>query len=292
MSDGVKDSGDKSTDLIPIPSKGTREVVGIKLEKLEKNQKYKNFIDVSGKQVTYENVDFSYSVFERGYFHKSVFKNCNFTGVRFFNCNFRTATFESCDFKYSDFQNTIIPADEVFRNLPTYPNVRRDLLQSLRKNSISVGDYEAEKKIILLEIEAKKEHLRNAIKQDSSYYQQKYGTWQKKLKLRWSSATLWFDGFFWGHGEKLLRVPLFLLYLLIFVSVCQAVFTHGIWANTGDQILTILKESFLHFFFVLFDVPNSGTLKAFTVLNIIMILAKFLSLGVVISALFRRLSHR
>ena len=75
-------------------------------------------IDVSGKKQVFERVDFSYSIFTRGYFHQAEFRSCDFTGTRFVDCNFRNTIFEDCSFSYSDFTGCRIETDEILKNLP------------------------------------------------------------------------------------------------------------------------------------------------------------------------------
>jgi hypothetical protein len=137
-------------------------------------------IDVSGKKQIFEHVDFSYSIFTRGYFHQAEFKGCNFTGTRFVDCNFRNAVFEDCSFGYCDFSGCRIETDEILKNLPDRPNVRRELLQIMRKNALSMGDVAAGRAFVIAELAAKKEHLRRAWKQDEKYYRKKYGGFQKQ----------------------------------------------------------------------------------------------------------------
>ena len=59
------------------------------------NRKFLHFIfeDFAAREVTFEECDFSYSVFNRAYLYKAKFIKCHFTGARFMDCNFRSATF-------------------------------------------------------------------------------------------------------------------------------------------------------------------------------------------------------
>src|SRR3546814_13073740 len=88
---------------------------------------------------------FSYSVFTRAYFHETTFANCKFVGAQFIDCNFRNAKLRRTDFSYARFNGTTIPTDQIIQCLPSWPNVRRELLQMLRRNAASFGDYGSKK---------------------------------------------------------------------------------------------------------------------------------------------------
>src|SRR3546814_13629509 len=65
---------------------------------------------------------------------------------QFIDCNFRNAKLSRTDFSYARFNGTTIPTDQIIQCLPSWPNVRRELLQMLRRNAASVGDYGSEKR--------------------------------------------------------------------------------------------------------------------------------------------------
>lgn len=116
---------------------------------LEKKD-FRNLIleDVEGKAVVYRECDFSYSILIRGYFHKATFERCKFIGTRFVTTNFRSATFEECDFSYVDFDRCVIPVPQVLANLPTFANVRWELLHNLRANTRALGDTRHESDLV------------------------------------------------------------------------------------------------------------------------------------------------
>jgi uncharacterized protein YjbI with pentapeptide repeats len=84
--------------------------------------------DVAGKEIEYDGCNFSAAIIERGYFFHAKFRNCTFIGVRFIDCNFRQATFEQCKFDYADFNRCVLPAPQILANLPSFANVRWELL--------------------------------------------------------------------------------------------------------------------------------------------------------------------
>src|SRR3546814_2437995 len=76
---------------------------------------------------------------------------CKFVGAQFIDCNFRNAKLRRTDFSYARFNGTTIPTDQIIQCLPSWPNVRRELLQMLRRNAASVGDYGSEKAFVVRE---------------------------------------------------------------------------------------------------------------------------------------------
>lgn len=252
-----------------------------------------HFTDVSGKGATFENFDFSYCIFTRGYFHKATFSSCRFVGAHFVDCNFRNATFRDCDFSYSSFSGTRIPTKEILNNLPSWPNVRRDLLQILRKNAASVGDYKSEKVFIIREIDAEKEHYRRAWRRDEPYYQSKFRSRLKWLFAGFKFLALNIDSFVWGHGERLWKTPIALAILIvIFSGILTAA---GI---PGTESIT-LKETINHFYMAIiynmnlfFGLTYAPNIDRLLIIDWLVVSARFVVIGLIVAALYRRLSHR
>ena len=139
------------------------------------------FRNTGAKELTFQNCDFSFCVFERAYFHACEFINCKFIGARFIDCNFRGAIFDGCSFEYAIFKSTLVSLAEMLKNLPAWPNVRRELLRDLRLNAESIGDAEAVKEYVREELTASREHLKKAREGKESYYASKYKGVRKKL---------------------------------------------------------------------------------------------------------------
>lgn len=255
--------------------------------------KHAQLIDVSGKKQAFEQVDFSYSLITRGYFHLASFKQCNFTGTRFVDCNFRNACFEECDFSYSDFSGCRIETDEILKNLPDRPNVRRELLQILRKNALSIGDVSAGRAFVIAELVAKKEHLRRAWMQDESYYKRKYSGFRKRAVVLIQRIGLWLDGFLWGHGEKLWNLPISALVILAAFSLISSM----AWASSVvdpsvSQLMAMFKSYMVYYVSLFLDAPYRESLTHIVVIDWIVVIFRYVSLGILVSGLFRWLSHR
>ncbi|MGO7793022.1 pentapeptide repeat-containing protein [Rhizobium ruizarguesonis] len=250
-------------------------------------------VDVSGKKQTYEEVDFSYSIFTRGYFHQAEFRACNFTGTRFVDCNFRNATFADCNFSYSDFTGCRIETDEVLRNLPDWPNVRRELLQILRKNALSIGDVAAGRAFVIAELAAKKEHLRRAWKQEESYYRKKYGGFRKQSLVLGKRIGLWLDGFLWGHGEKLWKLPIAAIAILaVFSAVSSATWASSLVDPSVSQLMIMFKSFMIYYISLFLDAPYRDNLPHIVAFDWMVVIFRYVGLGILVSGLFRWLSHR
>jgi len=258
-----------------------------------KKHQHSFFTDVNGKNACFEGFDFSYCIFTRAYFHNASFSNCAFYGTHFIDCNFRNAKFRNCKLDYSTFRETKIPTSELLNNLPSWPNVRRELLQNLRRNAAMLGDYQSEKIFVIKEIDAKKEHYRRAWKQDEQYYREKYGTPLKRIAAGLKFLGLKLDNFAWGHGERLWMTLISLLVLLCALSLIVTVV--GIpdidSAQLGSLVAFFLKVLVHHINLFLGVSDNSG-IKGILFIDWIIVVARFLIIGVIVAALYRRLSHR
>lgn len=269
-----------------------KKIVSSKIPVDEKSLTHIKLHDVNGKRQKYIDVNFSYSIIERGYFHQATFENCKFIGTRFIDCVFRSAEFRNCNFRYSDFSGTIVATEQMFENLPDFPNNRRSLLQSLRKNAVSVGDYESEKKIILKEIDAKKEHLRLARKLTTSYYRTKFGGWKKRTSVYLQSVGLWFENAIWGHGEKLIRFPIFLITLSAVLAVIHVILLQDISLMTVGEIFNNVFRAFKELLLKLVNVEIANPSNFNLLITVLIEVAKYLIWGVVAATLYRRLTHR
>ncbi len=258
-----------------------------------KTHQHSHFCDVNGRDATFEGFDFSYCVFIRAYFHNATFSNCKFVGSHFIDCNFRNSNIRDCDFSYSTFNGTRIPTQEILGNLPSWPNVRREFLQTLRRNATSVGDYKSERVFVIKEIDSEKEHYRRAWRRDEPYYQKKY-----KQQFRWLRAgatllTLKMDNFLWGHGERLWKSFIALVVILVVLSAVLTASTLSSFNKTTLQDVWLHFEAAIVYHVDLFlGLPNSSGIKGVLFLDWTVGVMRFLIVGVIVAALYRQLSHR
>lgn len=252
-----------------------------------------HFIDLVAKGTTFKNCNFSHSIFTRAYFRNAKFIDCKFIGACFYDCNFRHAELHNCDFKYANFQHTLIPASEIIANLPEWPNVKRELLQSHRSNAQSLGDNDAAQIYIREEMAALREHYRRAREKKEAYYAAKYKGINKWLEVRWRSFTLWLGWITWGYGEYpliLLRFAvLSLIALGIIVTLQTSAFFQGMML---PQIGIAAWEGSKSTIFIFLGVPSAELLSVHWILSIIIVLLRYVLLGLFISVIFRRFSKR
>jgi len=249
-----------------------------------------NCEDISGKKVRFERVNFSFSVFTRAYFNGAPFVECRFTGCRFYSCNFRGAEFSQCDFKYSFFDQTIIPTKEIIANAPEWPNVRRELMQILRANAISVGDIESQMASVREEMKARRDHLRRARERSEDYYRKKYSGFYNWCIVRWQSLWLWMDRNLLGYGEHIGRAVFGSAVLLVIIAIIQFL-TSFDSSQSFTEVSLYLWSTVQYIFFLLLDVPDTEVRDP-VFLAIIVILLRYFLIGLLVSALFRKLSHR
>ena len=289
-------------NTLPVPADAPADVVEYKPAQFEhvkltesgpKNFKHAFLTDVSGKGEEFEGIDFSYCTFTRGYFHKAKFRECKFTGARFTDCNFRGASFTDCDFRYADFTGTRIETSEILKSLPDEPNIRRELLQILRKNALSLGDVGSSRQFVIAEIAAKRDHLRRAWRRDEKYYRNKYSGFWKHLGVGLKRVGFWADSFFWGHGERLWKIAISASALLVLAATVSTM----LWAGSQiDPTISSVAAEFIRYltyYFALFlDVPYPRPLGQWFWMDAGVILARYIAFGVLVAGLFRWLSHR
>jgi uncharacterized protein YjbI with pentapeptide repeats len=146
------------------------------------NWRNRHFKDFNALNTEFTDCDFRYSYFERAYFRKAKFTNCNFEGALFVDCNLKSSNFYGCDLKFARFQRTLVDLDDLIGSLPAEPNIRQEILQNLRANTIEVGDYASQSRLILQEVEASKRHYKYALSGFDSYYRRKYLGYLPKLR--------------------------------------------------------------------------------------------------------------
>lgn len=257
------------------------------------NFRHAHFQYVSGKGAFFREVDFSYAVMTDCYFHNAKFFNCNFTGARMYRCNFRGAEFELCDFRYIDANETRISTSQVLNNMPDYPNIGREVAQVMRRNATSLGDAEASRRFVLYELDQRKEHIRRALRGEGNYYKTKYGSFKSKLLLRLSRAFLMLDSLVWGHGEKVWRL---VLSSFILVALASLVPTYQWWGQNAGSAIGALwgeyKVAFVHYLNFFLSIENSAKFPRYWGVELTLAIARIVFLGMLISVLFRWLSHR
>jgi hypothetical protein len=279
--------GDAVSEIPPIP----RTVLS--KTPTERRLQQRLFEEVTAQEITFSGFDFSYSIFRGAYFKRCVFERCKFIGCHFENSSFRSARFRQCDFRYATFDQTVLPIDELLANQPEWPNVRRELMQRLRVNAISTGDYEAEKACIREELLAQREHLRRARERKESYYAQKYSGFHAQARIRIQSAWFWTMHTFWGHGENLWRAFVF---IAVFIAMCPGIALLTESRSLMDDSVAILGQHYATLLVAtmnaFFDIDYTVAKNNFPLLLIGIVIVRFGALGLLVAALYRRLAQR
>ena len=246
-------------------------------------------IDVNAKEAVFEACDFRYAVIDSGYFRNAKFLNCKFEGARFIDCNLKTSHFFQCDFKYTLFERCLLDPKELLASLPTEPNIRRDSLQNLKANAVEVGDYCSLKLIVLEQVKATELHLHQAATGYSGYYKAKYPTLWHRVK---AFASLWWlkvMGMIWGHGERPWRLLLscsMLLLALAFINF-WSVMPRLNWNVTGGGL-----RVGLYVINLFLDMPTDRNFRGFEIVDYVIVVLRYLYVGMFISVLYKAISHR
>lgn len=290
------------TDTIELTRDGNAEFLRREVKTIEKSSvkgevegrdfKHYQFIDIGAREVEFINCDFSYAVIERSYFYKARFTNCKFVGARFHGCNFRSATFTMCDFRYAYFSETVVTAKEIINNLPDWHNIRMELLRVLRVNAASVGDYRSEKLLIKEELNAEREHLRRARVLKEQYYTKKYKSTPKRVEIWFRSVLFWLDGVLWGHGENFLAPVASTLMLIALTAGYIAFQKEGASLQSVNDAFSSWGREFFTVLFAFLDVDTNTLFGSHPYICSVVVLVRYVFLGLIVAALYRRVAHR
>ncbi len=118
---------------------GNREVVSDyyvakNIENEPINFKYKIFVRLNAKKITFKKVAFDHCIFDGCYLNHCVFDSCIFNGCKFIGCNLNQTSFVGCKFDYAVFERTIIDDDVLESEAPLEENLRMKFARSLRTN--------------------------------------------------------------------------------------------------------------------------------------------------------------
>lgn len=268
-----------------IVSKQIEKNIEFDKEINDRNFKNYNFIHVNGKAVKFIRCDFSYSIIEYGYFHQAEFVDCKFIGTTFINSNFRSSKFIRCDFKYVLFSKTILPYEEIFLNLPEWPNIKKELLQNLKANTIEMGNFDNISKITEYEFRAEQEHYKKARKKDSSYYKVKYE--KKRMKIWTISIVNWVGYYVWGHGNsiyKFLRFNLVLFIVMSFIVLSSNISE----SNSLVSIFDILLKSIAKTSSIFIDYNYQNNLKIIELITVFIIIYRYIFWSMIVNMIFQR----
>jgi len=141
------------------------------------------------------------------YLRLANFTEVDFTGTTFRNCNLERATFRRCNLRYCRFEHTAVDPHEIEENLPSEPNLRRDLARNLRKNFELQGDRKSADIFLTHEINAEEMELWARFVARTDYYRNKYNALERVAAVG-KLAGLKISGLVWGYGYRIGRLVL------------------------------------------------------------------------------------
>ena len=250
--------------------------------------------DTSGLKTTFEDCDFSAAIITRGYFRDATFKKCTFVGCRITDSNFRGARFIQCKFEYCSFNRCVLPIKELISNLPSWPNVRRELIQNMRANVRSVGDFESDQVLLRQELEAERAHWAKAKEQNESYYIEHYGSTRQQIGSHIKSMQLAVDAWLWGHGFSFLRLSIWTCLMLLALSTWLFI-DSSLWTtqSTVSNTWIGLKQSSMTTLSLYIDLPDvePKIVREHWWFSVIVVMLRYVSLGLFVTCFYRRLAR-
>ena len=125
----------------------------------QESLKFKVFIRLNAKKISFQNVSFLHCIFDNCYLNNCVFDSCDFTGCKFIGSNFHQTAFKGCNFIFTTFERCQIDDDILISEAPREENLRMHFARSLRANYQQIGDAKAANKAINVELEATSKYL-------------------------------------------------------------------------------------------------------------------------------------
>jgi uncharacterized protein YjbI with pentapeptide repeats len=277
----------KATNAASIPASGRQVCVDKKIDsKARITTHFPNYFfqRLGAKEVIFEGVDFSYTIFDTCYLRKCVFQDCNFTGCRFTSSNFYGSSFSGCKFDYAVFERTIVDLEILDVGCPGPENLRSKFARSLRVNFQSLGDADGANKASKVELAATQEHYRKGWKSTESYYRRKYAGWSRiEMFLKWVNFKLW--DLVWGNGESLWKLGRAIAFIWIFIA-----FTDVFLAGKDGFNATSYFGSFLHAPVVFFGIKYPREYPELYLATICA--ARLVMMGFLLSIIIKRFNRR
>jgi len=150
----------------------------------------RNFIHSTFANVSFKGVRLRYGVFRNCvfvdcYFREASLYACQFIACKFIDCRFPHTSITTCGWAYTEFRGCYIAFDQMRLSLPGEPNLRQALSSNLGREAQRAGEERDASSYRLDAVAARKTDLWGAVKNDSTYYQDKY-----RGSKRWFAAAL------------------------------------------------------------------------------------------------------
>lgn len=279
--------------------KNFREVFSKSIDGIKEENFDNSFLECVGTSKKFAKVElcsFRSTTFIQCYFRGVTFFNCDFTAAKFVDCNFKEAKFISCTFRYATFRRTIVDSAEMIANLPREPNIKRDLLRSLRVDARELGSSEDESFYIRKEIAASEQFHWDAFWGVEEFYRKKYGKVERlRFIISWLASKI--SGMIWGNGERPLRIAFFCMVIVLLASL--AIFMSGdnsiSLLLSDENIRSLVWQSFRLSISEFLGIPYVTTPESVKVpfwVSVIVVSLRYLIIGLLVSVFFRVYSRR
>jgi hypothetical protein len=246
------------------------------------------------REVTFKAGAIQHCRFEYANLRNATFDRIDLTGSWFVACNLQHAQFEDCVLWYVVFERCELNYESVLRSVPPQNNIRRRLLRVLRTNADSMGEKEWADKILLLELKAEREDLRDAVRHATDYYKKRYDAVDRvvaALKL----AAHYVRFVVWGYGLYVSRLILSATALLFLLSTIasRTAFTFNVAGES--QVRGLSWAESLYFCTINLTTVGFGDITpanaAARVLASITGLSGVVLFGFIAAAVYRRLAR-
>jgi len=269
--------------------KGNREVitdfyVPHSIEDEPNDLRFKVFIRLNAKGITFRNVSFLHCVFDGCYVNNCVFDSCDFTGCKFLGSNFHQTAFKGCNFIFSTFERCQIDDDILVSEAPREENLRMRFARSLRANYQQGGDAKAANRAINVELEATSKYLYKSWKSKETYYAEKYPGFIKSSTQFFKWIEFWILHFVWGNGESILKFARTIVIVLLLISIYDTC-TNGNPLNLSEYWVNFTKSPSV---FLGVSKANGFSINALSIITV----TKFISFALLTTLLVKRFARR
>jgi hypothetical protein len=259
----------------------------------EAHYSHSTFANVSFLDVKIKNSRFRDCTFIECYFRKADIRSSVFVGCKFINCNFSHTIIRTSDFRYADFRGSHPSYAELAHSAPTEPNLRSELFFGISTAAESRGDAKEARQFRVAAIDARKDHLKAALKSSSTWYKEHY---PPLARIGVAGSLIWhyLNRLLWRHGESAWRLLLSTLITvgLVFPALYYLARSGFVPANPiasyGDAI-SLSSSNFLSIDRLSDAVPSTGWTK---ILSGIEALAGVIFGGMFVTLLVKALLRR
>ena len=159
------------------------------------------FANVSFKATTLERTRFIDCLFVSAYFRRTAVTGCSFSGCRFVDCEFPNISVSTSRFQYCRFRQCYIPYSQLKLNMPSEPNLRKELAHNLAVETETMGFYDEATAYRWDEIRSHESNLSLAVRGATVWYQKHYDLPMRVLSaIRLVASVL--NRHLWGYGER------------------------------------------------------------------------------------------